>query len=394
MRHQESTKPPVERTNALYALCLIGFVFALHVSLPVYYNSSFLGTFTTEKIIGLIYIVGSAGTIIGFLLMHRLLERWGNYRVAITMVIVEAAAFWGLSQATSIGYAAPLFVVSIIGASMIGLTIDIFLERYTTTRKTGGVRGLYLTVVNSAWILAPLLGGYVLNGDDYRSLYIAGLLFLIPLVYLITRNLGHFHDPAYKHASLHSTLKKVLSNRDLRRLFSVNIIINIFYAWMVIYTPIYLHKTIGFSWEAIGFLLTIMLIPFVLVEIPAGRLADSKLGEKELMSVGFAITGIATIALAFIVGASFWIWALALFMTRIGAALTEVMIETYFFKKVPPEDANMLGAFRVTRPISTIIAPIFATVGLFFTDDRGLFVILGVICISAIVFTMRIRDTG
>jgi MFS family permease len=312
----------------------------------------------------------------------------------MTFIILEGLAFYGLTQVDTIGYAAPLFILIMISSSLIGLTIDVFLERYTSAKNTGSVRGLFLTVVNSAWILAPLFGGYILDGDDYKSLYIAGLLFLIPLAYLITRNLEHFHDPAYKHASLHSTLRKVMHNHNLRRLFGVNIIINVFYAWMVIYTPIYLHDTIGFSWESIGFILTIMLIPFVLVEIPAGRLADSKLGEKELMAVGFAITGLATIILAYITGASFWLWALALFMTRVGAALTEVMIETYFFKKVPQEDANMLGAFRITRPISTIIAPLFVTIGLMFTDHRGLFVIFGVLCISAIAVTVRIKDTN
>lgn len=394
MRHHPSVKSPIERTNALYALCLIGFVFALHNALPVYFNSSFLGSLTTENIIGIIYGAGSIGTIIGFLLMHRMLERWGNYRVAMAFIILEGIAFFGLTQVDTIGYAAPLFVMTMVGSSLIGLTIDVFLERYTATKNTGSVRGLFLTVVNSAWILAPLLGGYVIDGDNYKSLYIAGLLFLIPLAYLITRNLEHFHDPAYRHASLHSTLSKVLRDHDLRRLFSVNIIINVFYAWMVIYTPIYLHNTIGFSWESIGFILTIMLIPFVLVEIPAGKLADSKLGEKELMAIGFAVTGIATIALAYITGASFWLWALALFMTRVGAALTEVMIETYFFKKVPQEDANMLGAFRITRPISTIIAPLIVTIGLAFTDHRGLFVIFGVLCLSAIVITVKIKDTN
>ena len=55
------------------------------------------------------------------------------------------------------------------------------------------------------------------------------------------------------------------------------------YAWMVIYTPLHMLD-LGFTWEEIGQIFTIMLIPFVLVEYPAGWLADKYIGETEMMS--------------------------------------------------------------------------------------------------------------
>jgi MFS family permease len=90
---------------------------------------------------------------------------------------------------------------------------------------------------------------------------------------------------------------------------------------MTVYCPIYLHTTIGLSWSEIGVIITVMLLPFVLIELPLGRLADKKYGEKEIMIIGFLILGLSTMGLAFITSTNVWVWAIALLVTRIGQRL-------------------------------------------------------------------------
>jgi hypothetical protein len=82
-----------------------------------------------------------------------------------------------------------------------------------------------------------------------------------------------------------------------------------------------------------------------------------------------------------------------LFVTRIGAASAEVMIETYFFKTVPTRDAAVLGTFRLTRPVALFLAPLITTVGLLFTTHQYLFVIIGTISLLALIPVLTIRDT-
>src|SRR5690606_12348354 len=110
--------------------------------------------------------------------------------------------------------------------------------------------------------------------------------------------------------------------------------------------------------------------PFIIFEIPIGVLADRKLGEKELLNIGLIIVGISTISLSFITIPNIFVWALALFITRVGASIAEPMIETYFFKKVDDRDTAMLGLFRTTRQIGYIVSPIIATFTLLFVDFR------------------------
>jgi predicted MFS family arabinose efflux permease len=234
----------------------------------------------------------------------------------------------------------------------------------------------------------------LVNGtNNYRNTFVAGLAMLIPLFYLIHRNFPRFKDPGYTHLSPHQLIHHIAHNHNWVKLFSANIILQTFYAWMTIYTPIYLHTVMNFSWESIGIILVVMLLPFPLIQYPLGILADKKYGEKEIMITGFVIMGLASIGLSYISAPSVIIWALALALTRIGAASAEIMIETYFFKTVSPRDAAALGIFRITRPLSYLIGPLVGIIGMFFFSTQVMFTVVGVMSLFALIPIMTIKDT-
>lgn len=392
MRHHSS----LGKSRVIYTITVIGFIATIHAVLPTYSNSSFLSLFTSEENVGLIYMISSALTIFGFLFIPAFLRKIGNYLTAVWLILIQIGLFYGLTVATNPIAIAALFIAQMAIVSLIGFCLDVFLETYSEKENVGRIRGMYLTTMNTAWVIAPLIGTMIIgNVNDYRGVYVAALYMLFPLLYLVYKNFPRFRDPHYTHPSLFGTLKHVVKSRDHSKLFIINIILQVFYSWMVVYSPIYLHNVIGFNWTQIGIIITIMLLPFPIAQWPLGKLADKKYGEKEIMMIGFALLGLSTIALAGIVSHSIWIWALALFMTRVGAAAAEVMIETYFFKTVAPTDSNMLGFFRVTRPLAYFIAPIITTIGLLFTKDLTvLFIALGILCLLAMIPIWRLRDTN
>ena len=138
---------------------------------------------------------------------------------------------------------------------------------------------------------------------------------------------------------------------------------------------------------------TIMLSPFVILQFPLGEISDKYLGEKEILTAGFLITGLSTILLAFIDKPDFITWTAVLFTTRIGACAIEVMNETYFFKKISAKDSDIMGFFRNANPIAYMIAPISASTILYFVGFNYLFLILGIIMLSGIYFSLSIKDT-
>ena len=396
------TKPnyrPHSKSHMVYTVAVIGFIYTLHLVIPMYSNSSFLGLFADEKTIGFIYMAAAAVTIFLFLCSPPLIRRLGNYRVAMWSVIIQIFLFWGLITQTSPIILTALFILQTAVISVISLCLDIFLEVYTEGMHVGAVRGMYSATLNASWVIAPLIGSMIISGNNnYHNTYVAALAMLFPLLYLIFRNFPRFKDPNYTHLSPWQLVKHVSHNTNWVKLFAANTILQVFYAWMTVYSPMYLNRVMGFSWEGIGIILVVMLIPFPLIQYPLGILADKKYGEKEIMAIGFAIMGISTIALAFINIPNVALWALALFVTRIGAAAAEIMIETYFFKTVSSRDTAALGLFRITRPISYFIAPLISIIVLMFTHSNELhpynFILIGLLSLIALWPIFSIKDTN
>lgn len=385
----------VPHSHKIYTIAVIGFIFTLHSVIPMYSNSSFLGLFADEQLIGLIYMIGAAVGILGFLCAPPMIRRFGNYTTAVLLICTQIGLFFGLVTSTSPIVLATLFIFQSAVASLIGLTLDIFLEVYTDEEHIGSVRGMYSATLNASWVVAPLIGTMLINGtNNYRNTYIAALAMLFPLIYLIYRNFPRFKDPNYIHLSPWQLTKHISSNINWVKLFIANIILQTFYSWMVIYSPIYLNKNLGFGWEEIGIILVVMLIPFPLIQYPLGKLADKKYGEKEIMAIGFAIMGISTMCLSFFTIKSIAVWAILFFVTRVGAASAEVMTETYFFKTVSKRDTAVLGSYRITRPLSNFIAPIIMMVGLLFVDAQYMFIVIGAFTLLALYPVLTIKDTN
>ena len=345
-----------------------------------------------DKNLSWIYLIQSTITVIALLTMHDILRKFGNYKTTIALITIQIFVFYEIVYSNSITSIAPLMILGLTIMNLISFNLDIFLEKETDLENTGNIRGHFMTIINGSWILGPLIGGMLLVNNDYKPIYFTAFGLLFPLLYIVHKNFSKFTDPIYPKISFKKTISLVFKNTDISKLILVNTVLQVFYAWMTIYTPIYLNKYMGFDWNQIGLIFTIMLIPFVLVQIPLGKLADRFFGEKEIMAIGYIIMGISTIALSYI-NNNVMMWAIMLFITRIGAASAEIMIETYFFKKIKAKDSEILGVFRVTRPISYFIAPLITVVGLSFSSSSYLFIMLGVICLITLVPISLIEDT-
>lgn len=393
--HMSNPLMPARRTriHMIYTVAVIGFIYTLHLVIPMYSNSSFLSLFADEQTVGYIYMCAAAVTMLGFLIGPNIIRHLGNYRTVLWLVIIQMILFYGLITANDPVVVATFFVLQSAVIAMIGLCMDIFLEVYTSNGEVGSVRGLYTATLNASWVIGPLIGSMLISGtENYKNTYIAGLAMLFPLLYLIFKNFPRFKDPNYIHITPVQLIRHIASNRSWVWLFFANLILQVFYAWMTVYSPIYLNKTMGFGWNEIGIILTVMLLPFPLIQYPLGKLSDGR-GEKKIMIGGFLLIGLTTIALAFITSNSIVVWALALFATRIGAAAAEVMMESYFFKTVSARDSAALGMFRITRPMAYFVAPLVTALGLYFTSNNYLFIVIGVITMCAILPVLSIKDT-
>ncbi len=385
----------LHKTGIFGWLYVMTLLHAFHFFATHFIHSSFLEQYLSSKTVGFIIALSSLFTVLALLSISRLLQRFGAYKVALVTILIDFVTSLGLAFLS-----APILLYTsfVIQGTVVVMTLfcfDIFLENLSEETETVGFfRGIFLTMSMIASLFAPVISGFLIGDSlNYNLVYVTSALYLIPTIFLLLHAFKDFSDPTYELFSVSKMFTTLKTNRNILNISYAQFLLRFFFSWMVVYLPIYLHKYIGFSWSQIGVLLFIMILPYIIIEFPAGVLADRFLGEKELLFVGFCVTAVSTFSLFFIHSNNIVLWGALLFSTRIGAALIESMSETYFFKQIQVSEVSILSIFRMLRPFAYIVGPLFASALLFVTSMEYLWIVLAVVVSSGMFTTLFLKDT-
>lgn len=378
-----------------FSVYLAGLIAALAAAFPAYLNSSFLAGFVGEKYVGLIYMIGTVVTLALMPFMPKLLrQRSAAFWLALASLLgLITTLVLSQLEITQINLAVSAFVIYYLSIIFSAFCLDLILETLSKNKITGQIRGIYWTVVNLAWLASPFLASRLVIGTNLAAPYqvaslMYGFLLIFSLVWISKRQ--SLPSENEKKINIWQTLR----NKNIRLILGVELVLNIFYSLMVIYMPVYLNQQLNMSWAEIGIIFTFMLIPFVTLEYPLGRLADKYWGEKEILITGIIVMALATGTTSFITSTSVLVWSIALFLTRVGAASIEIMKEAYLFKKINAEDVPTLALSRNMAPLGHLIGPGLAMISLFILPYQYLFLVLAIlILIFGLIPTLALRDT-
>lgn len=369
---------------------LANFFFSLHFAITLYINSSFLKHFLSTPTIGLLYVIGAIGNTFLFFQAPRILKAIGGGAFFFLSLMATLVASIGAAFSTTPFWAVIFFLLYASVAMMIYYNLDLLLEEVSPEGETGEIRGVYMTMDNAAVMGGPLLISLLGEGRNFSQIYLASAALLIPIFLLLAFGLRLRHPKAGMGKNLPWSAWK--ENFNLRRITYARFTLELFYALMTIFVPIYLHEKLNFDWTQIGIIFTVMLMPFILIEWPAGELADRRLGEKEMLLLGFFFAGLSVIPMVFLGKTAFY-WTVFLFLSRVGASLIEIMTETYFFKHVNQEDTGLISIFRLSRPGGLIAGALIGALTVTLYSYNALFLILAIILFFGMIESVRLVDT-
>lgn len=382
------------KQRTLLAVFFASFFFSIHSALVSYINSSMLETHVSASVVSTLFALGSAISIVLTLSLPHIMRKIGVVRSAIGLFVLSTTLLTILGTAMTPKVILAAFVLYFALNACILYVLDIFVEHYSSDTNTGKIRGLFLTINNLGWVGMPALAGIVAAQYGFNSIYLLagiGVTLTALFIALSQRNYKEVHSDT--PPALGKAIKHVLQTPALRRVITINFLLQFFFSWMVIYSPLYLSHTLGFSWETIGLILSIMLVPYVLFQYPAGRIADKWLGEKELIILGFIIMAVSTCAFGILKAPTVVMVSVLLFGTRVGASILEVMADSYFFKHIDETDTSIIGFYRITQPFAYILGPVLGAIALIWMSYATLFVILSGIMVLGGLYALRLVDT-
>lgn len=375
---------------------LIAVVYMFQTLLVAYSSSTYLEKFISAREIGLVYSFASVLSVAVFLVLPKLLNRFGNVVTALALMGGSIAMLALMSSSESAPLIIGSFILFMTLSPLIYLNIDIFSETIIGKNegRTGHKRGLSLALMSGIALLAPLTISYLVeDGDSLSELYAIsvgiGILFMIIIVGIFRR----FVDPPYQHFTFHHMLSSAWRNKNIRIVMMAHFILQLFFTWSMIYIPLYLATVIGLPWSSIGAILAAGLFGYLVCEYPIGIFADNFWGEKEMMAVGFLILAISVAAISAYPSPYVYGWMILMFITRIGASLVEVTTESYFFKKVDGEDAQLMSLFRLLRPLATVFGALLGSVALLLLPFQLIFLVFALCLVVGVFISDLLVDT-
>jgi len=377
-------------------ITITNFLGALHYFLTVFILAPYLAQFMSESEVGLVFSAAALLSFFGFIILPKVLKLVSLKRFAQILSIVQFAVLIALMQSPSTEVLVGLVVLLAALPALIGYTFDIFLEQATKSEgDTGNIRGFFITISNIALVISPLAIGYILgNGDAYIKIFALAAATLVPFMLLLSTLIKDVSHKETETLSLRGSLKCLLHSKDVILGAGAHFVMLLFFSWVAIYIPLYLHTELGIVWGDLGWVFSIMLLPYVFLEYPIGIMADRWFGEREIMMGGFAIMGLSMAMISFVTIPAITLFLISiLVLTRVGGAMAEITTETYFFKHVDGNDLNSISLFRMLRPTGALIGPLIGSLGLVFLSLQSLFIVLGGLCLLGIPLAFFIKDT-
>lgn len=370
---------------------LMGFIQALFI----YVISTYFKEASGTENVGPFYLITFGIVLIIIFNLHKAFRKIGKSNVFIFSLIFKIVSVVFLLVLPPSPLSIAMLMAYIIFASIEWVSMDVILESFSIDNMSGRIRGKHLTVLNLGFLLGPFISTQIVGKFGFEGIFVI-LLFVNSFMFLISliglRNVNHRFEAKL---GIFQLLKKVRKRKNILRIYWISFALDFFYALAIIYTPIYLLD-IGLSWEKIGLIFTAMLVPFVIFQYPIGILADKKTGEKELIIISLLFLAFFTGIIYFIGSTpSILIWSLVLFATRIGAAILEIMRDSYFYKRIDGRDADIIDFFRTTQATSYIFSAIvaFAIFKIFPANPiRLIFISIVIVILLALFPALRLAD--
>lgn len=366
------------------------FFFSWGIGFTVYSNSKVIEIINGRENIGIIYGASAAlSLILSTWVTPHLIKFLGNRRTMGLSILLSLVSLIGIGFAFDPLLSGISFILFFASQILISFGFDVFFEHNTIKGSAVRVRGTIVALQHIGRMLGPMIAAIVTYNLGLRAPYkISFILLVITGITLYFATIK-FKDKNYPIANFFSSMKKILKRPDLRKPLTSVLLLQIFYALMVAYVPIYLGDVLGIDAKSLGIMFTIMLIPFVVLGYPVGRILDTGISGRRVAQFGLILMTIATLSFPFIKTQSVLIWIIILLISRIGAVILETAGEGIFFRSIKEEETELLGIMRDMQPLGYFIASLVGIIVLSIGTITDIFYVIGIILIIGIIITSK-----
>jgi len=272
-----------------------------------------------------------------------------------------------------------LVIVAILMTIFLSLRVASFgiLVRDTSSQKgLSRNEGMVYTFMNVAFVIGPLLAGFIAARYNLRWVFALSAFFLF-IGFLILKFSGIKGDKGKKKLdrNIYKNFTDFFKSKDRVIAYLLGSGVTIWWILIYLFMPLHMIRN-GFTELAIGYFLFAIAVPLIIFEYVFSKTAG-KIGFRKIFKIGYLLTAI--IALACFFFTNLYIVAALLVLASIGLAMIEPTTEAYFFDILKGKERyRFYSPYGTALDFGNLVGKVSGSILLIFLPFRFIFILFSI----------------
>jgi len=372
-------------------LSIIGLIMALATAFINTIWAIYLDTFVQSVVIvGLLTAFFTFVAFISRFLFIPLVEKVNKSKIYALSILSMAVAYTLFSINTNFYFLIILATFLTMANTLRVTSFGIIVRDRSSEKKLSRNEGLLYTFLNVAWVIGPLIAGYVSERYSISLVFMLAAIFAFLSLFLF--KISNIKDSNIKKKADYGIMRNFFAffknkNRTLAYILGGGV--NLWWSLVFIFIPLFMiRNNLNKIW--VGWFLFGTAVPLILFEYFFGKLAG-KIGFKKIFKIGFLIPAVLSLV-CFFIGNIFIILAL-LILASIGLAMLEPTTEAYFFDVLKGKQSlRFYGPYNTAISVNAFIGRFAPSILLIFFPFKFIFLLFAGFMFLMVLVSFFIKD--
>lgn len=367
---------------------LTSFSFSLIDSVWAVYLYSFV---KSDYIVGFISAFLTLVSFFSFFFIIPLIEKKSKSKIFAYSLLFFGLSYILFAINSSFYFVIVLaFIVTLLHTIRI-TSFGIIVRDKSSQKNLSKNEGLMYTFMNTAWLIAPLIAGFISERYNISVVFILSSFFV--LFSWVLFKISKINDINIKKKVDSNIIKNFFGffkNKDRMLSYILGGGVNFWWALIYLFTPLYIIKQ-GLNIQWVGYFLFATAIPLILFQYHFSKVAG-RIGFKKIFKIGFLIPCVLAFICFFI--SNIYFVLVLLVLASIGLAMLEANTEAYFFDvlKNKKEELRFYGPYNTTIDVNHFISKFLASILLIFFPFKYVFLFFSFFMFIFFLVSFKVRN--
>lgn len=253
----------------------------------------------------------------------------------------------------------------------------ILVKDNSSNKELSKNEGIVFTLLNLAFVVGPLLAGFVAASLGISFVFILAAAFTLIgfIIFKATHITGEEGKKRVDHGVFRN-FKDFFRSKDRLIAYFIGSGIQLWWILIYLFVPLQMNRQ-GLSELMIGFFLFAVAVPLIILEYVFSKKAG-KIGFKKIFKIGYLTVAVISI-LTFFLSANIYVMLSLLVLASVGMAMLEPTTQAYFFDILKgKEEYRFYGPYNTAIDTGNFIGKIFGSVLLILLPFKFIFILFGV----------------